>query len=45
MKKDYCNPQAYRSEKALDTLRGREDFKKLLAEVDARSGPKAKARD
>jgi hypothetical protein len=28
-----------------DLLRGRDDFEKLLAELDARSGPKAKPRD
>jgi hypothetical protein len=28
-----------------DALRGREDFKMLLAELEAKSGPKAKAKD
>jgi hypothetical protein len=28
-----------------DPLRGRDDFKKLLAEVEAKSGPKAKPKD
>jgi hypothetical protein len=28
-----------------DALRGREDFQKLMAEVEAKSGPKAKPKD
>ena len=28
-----------------DALRGRDDFQKLLAELEARSGPKAKPKD
>jgi hypothetical protein len=28
-----------------DALRGRDDFKKLVAELEARSGPKAKRKD
>ena len=28
-----------------DPLRGREDFKKLLAELEAKAGPKAKPKD
>ena len=28
-----------------DALRGRDDFKKLLAEVEAKAGPKAKPND
>jgi hypothetical protein len=28
-----------------DPLRGRDDFKKLLAELEAKSGPKAKPKD
>jgi serine/threonine protein kinase/tetratricopeptide (TPR) repeat protein len=33
----YGNPNAYRTESALDSLRGREDFKKLLADLAAKS--------
>ena len=36
----YVNPDSYRIESALDPLRGREDFKKLVAELEM----KAKAR-
>jgi eukaryotic-like serine/threonine-protein kinase len=32
----YSNPDAFRIESALDPLRGREDFKKLVAELEAK---------
>ena len=36
------NPDAYRIESALDPLRGREDFKKLVAELEAKSKARTK---
>jgi len=33
----YSNPDSFRIESALDPLRGREDFKKLMAELEAKS--------
>jgi hypothetical protein len=38
-------PPSELKEPDFDPLRGREDFKKLLAEWEARSGPKAKPKD
>jgi tetratricopeptide (TPR) repeat protein/tRNA A-37 threonylcarbamoyl transferase component Bud32 len=40
IKKDHCNPQTYRNEKALDALCDREDFKKLLSDLDAKAAAK-----
>jgi hypothetical protein len=33
------------NEPDFDAVRGRDDFKKLLAELEAKSGPKAKPKD
>jgi len=41
----YRNPDIYRTATALDSLRGRNDFKKLMAELETRVGPKAKPKD
>jgi serine/threonine protein kinase/tetratricopeptide (TPR) repeat protein len=38
----YCNPDPYRTESALDPLRSREDFKKLVAELEAKTKIKVK---
>ncbi len=35
----YCNPDSFRTETALDPLRNRADFKKMVAELERRSPP------